>query len=72
MVILEFLYERDQVKHLMISGYWIKDMLLWEKGSALVLTGKENRLWTPSRVIWIRYDRGRPPEEQKIQGNQTG
>jgi hypothetical protein len=35
-------------------------MLFWEKGSASVLTGKEKRLWTPSRVIWIKFDRGRP------------
>jgi len=29
---------------LMISYYWIKDVLFWEKGSAFVLTGKEKRL----------------------------
>jgi hypothetical protein len=41
-----------------------------------VLTGKEKRLWTPSRVIWIRYDRGRPLKilatEKKKKKNQTG
>jgi hypothetical protein len=62
-VILKFLWERGQAKRLMISGYWAKDLLFWEKGSAFVLTGKESRLWTSSRVIWIRYDRGRTPEK---------
>lgn len=58
---------------LMISGCWIKDMLFWERGSVFVLMGKKKRLWTPSRVIWIRCDGGRPPEdldyrqERKIQ-----
>jgi hypothetical protein len=45
----------------MISGYWTKVMLFWERDS--VLTGKEKKLWTPSKVICIRYDRGRPPED---------
>jgi hypothetical protein len=57
-----------------ISGYWTKDMLFWENASAFVLTKKENRLWTPFRVIWISYDRRRLPEfrTRKIQENQTG
>jgi hypothetical protein len=40
-------------------------MLFWERGSIFVLTGKKKRLWTlpPSKVIWIRYNRGRPPED---------
>ena len=77
-VILKFLWERGQAIPLMISSYWTSDMLFWERGSVFVLTGKEKRLWTLSRVIWIRYDRGRPPEdlgyrqERKIQEDQTG
>jgi hypothetical protein len=62
-IILKFLWERDQVKCLIISSYRTKGMLLWEKGSAFVLTGKEKRLWIPSKVIRIRYDRGGRPEE---------
>jgi hypothetical protein len=27
-----------------------------------VLTGKDKRLWMPSKVIWLRYDSGRHPE----------
>ena len=60
----------------MTSGCWIKEMLFWERGSVFVLIGKEKRFWTPSRVIWISYDRGRPPEDlgnsRKLRENQTG
>jgi hypothetical protein len=38
-------------------------MLFWEKVSIFVFTEKDIRLWIPSRDIWIRYDRGYPPEE---------
>jgi hypothetical protein len=50
---------------LMISGYWTKDMLFGERSSVFGLVGKWKRSWTPSRVIWIRYDRERspPPED---------
>jgi hypothetical protein len=62
-VILKFLWERGQAIALMMSGYWVKGMLFWERCSVFV-TGKEKRLWTPSRVmIWISYDSGRPPED---------
>jgi hypothetical protein len=53
-------------------------MLFLERGFVFVLTGKEKRLWTTSRVIWIRYDRGRLPEdlsyrkEKLKEKNQTG
>ena len=70
-VVILFLWERGQAKHLMISSYWKKDMLFWERGSVFVLIGKKKRLWTPSRVIWIRYDRGRPSEDlEKFEKNQ--
>jgi hypothetical protein len=48
----------DQPILLMTWGCWI----LLEKGSAFMLTGKWKRLWTPSKAIRIRFDRGRPPE----------
>jgi hypothetical protein len=38
-------------------------MLFLERGSVFVLTGKEKRFWNPYRVIWIRYNRGRPLED---------
>lgn len=43
----------------LILEFWTKDMLFWERGSVFVLRGKEKRLWIPSKVIWIRYDRQR-------------
>jgi hypothetical protein len=66
MAILKFLWERGHATPLMVSGYWTKDMEFWEGGSAFVLTGKEEKAWTPSRVIWIRYDRSRHPSPTKI------
>ena len=51
----------NQSVHLIILGYWTKGMLFWERGSIFVLIGKNKRLWTPSKVIWIRYDRERSP-----------
>lgn len=33
MVILKLFWERGQDIHLMISSYWMKDILLWERGS---------------------------------------
>ena len=59
-VILKFLWERIQAKHLMISDYWTKNVFFWERGSVFVLTGEERGLWMPPRVTWIRYDRGDP------------
>jgi hypothetical protein len=61
LVILKFFWEKSQAIPLTISNY----MLFWESGSVFVLTVKERRLWTPSRIIWIRHDRGRPPEDLK-------
>jgi hypothetical protein len=58
-VVILFLWEKGQDKG--FSGYLLKDMLFWKRGSTFVFT--ENiRLCTPSRVIWIRYGRGRLPE----------
>ena len=65
LVMLKFFWERDLAIPLMNSDYWTKDMLFWKKNSVFVLIGKENKLWLPSRVIWIRYDRGVPPEDLK-------
>jgi hypothetical protein len=68
-MILKILWERGEASKLnqsiprTISGYLTKDMQFWERGSEFVLIGKKQRLWIPSRVIWIRYDRGRPSED---------
>ena len=63
-VVILFLWERGQYKG--FSGYWLKDMLIWEKGLVFVFLEKVISVYTPSRVIWIRYDRGRPPENLEI------
>ena len=44
------------------SSYWLKEMLIWEKDFVFVFLEKVIKVFTPSRVIWIRFDRGRPPE----------
>ena len=61
MVISLFFWERGQSQSL--SGYWLKDTLVWEKGFMFVSIEKVIKPWTPSRVIWIRYDKGRPHKE---------
>ena len=60
-VVILFLWERGQNKG--FSGYWLKDMLIWEKGFVFAFLEKVISVYTPSRVIWIRFDRGRPPKE---------
>ena len=59
-VVILFLWERGLNKG--FYGYWLKDMLIWEKGFVFVFLEKVIKVFTPSRVIWIRFDRGRPPE----------
>jgi hypothetical protein len=43
-------------------GCELKDMLFWEKSFVFSCLEKVISVYTPSRVIWIRYDEGRPPE----------
>jgi hypothetical protein len=61
LVVLLFLCERGQPKS--FPGYWLKDMLIWEKGFVFVFLGKAIRVCTSSRVIWTSFDRGTPSEE---------
>jgi hypothetical protein len=35
-------------------------MLIGEKGFVFVFLDKAISVYTPSRIIWIRYDEGRP------------
>lgn len=52
-MMLEILWERGQVINLihfislMISDYWTKNVLFWEKDSIFMLRGKKQRLRTP-------------------------
>jgi hypothetical protein len=56
-VILSF-WERCQNKG--FSGYWLKHKLIWEKGFVFAFLEKVIGVYTPSRVIWIKFDRGTP------------
>jgi hypothetical protein len=58
-VVILFLWERGQNEG--FSGYWPKNMLIWEKGFVFVFLDKVISVYTPSRAIWVRYDEGRPP-----------
>jgi hypothetical protein len=59
-VVLLFLLGRGQGTG--FPGYQLKDVLIWGKGFAFVFLEKVIKVFTPFRVIWIRFDRGRPPE----------
>jgi hypothetical protein len=60
-VVILFLWERGQNDG--FSGYRLKDMLIWEKGFVFVFLEKVIKVFTPSKVMWIRYDEGRPPKD---------
>jgi hypothetical protein len=38
-------------------------MLCWERGSGFVLIGKKKGLWIHSKIIRIRFDIERTPED---------
>ena len=54
-LVISFFWERGQYKG--FSCYW----LIWEKGIVFVFLEKVVSVYTPSRVVWIRVDRGRSP-----------
>ena len=53
----------DQSIFIMTSNCWTKYMLCWERGFMFMSTEKEKRLWIPSKIQRIRFDRKRPPED---------
>jgi hypothetical protein len=57
---LLFLWDRGQATG--FPGYQLKAMLIWGKGFVFVFLEKVIQVFTLSRVIWIRFDRGRSPE----------
>jgi hypothetical protein len=59
-VVIFFFWERGQKG---VSGYWLKDMLFWEKGCVFAFLEKIFSVYIPSRVIWIRFGRDRHPRE---------
>jgi hypothetical protein len=60
-VVSLFIWKRGQDTN--FPGCLLKDMLFWEKGFVFACLEKVIRVFTPSRVIWIRYDEGRPPKD---------
>ena len=60
-IVLFFLWDRGQATG--FPGYQLKNMLIWRKGFVFVFLEKGIKVFVNSRVIWIRFDRGRPPEE---------
>ena len=59
-VVILFLWERGQNKG--FSGYWLKDMLIWEKGFVFAFLEEVISVYAQFRVIRLRFDRERPPE----------
>jgi hypothetical protein len=53
-----FLWERGQNKG--VSGYCLKGALIWVKGFVFAFLEKVITVYIPSRVIWIRFNIGRP------------
>jgi hypothetical protein len=67
-VVLLFLWDRGQATG--FPGYQLKDMLIWGKAFVFVFLEKVIKVFILSRVIWIKFNRGRLPENQ-IPENQT-
>jgi hypothetical protein len=59
MVFLLFFWGRGQDTG--FPDYQLKNMLIWGKGFVSVFLEKVIKVFTTSRVLWIRFDRGRPP-----------
>ena len=51
------LWQRD-----LLQQWKMGNVLCLRRGYAYVSTGKEN-LWVPSKLIKIRHDKGKPPED---------
>jgi hypothetical protein len=60
-VVLLFLWDGGQATG--FPGYQLKAMLIWGKGFVFVFLEKVIKVFTPSKIIWIRFDRRRSSEE---------
>ncbi|XP_076798907.1 UBX domain-containing protein 7 isoform X2 [Arvicanthis niloticus] len=59
--IVIFFWIKTQCKG--FSGYWLKERLIWKKRFFYVFSDEVIKVVVmSSRIIWIRHDRGRPPE----------
>ena len=67
-VVLLFLWDRGQATG--FPGYQLKDVLIWGKVFIFEFLEKVIKAFTPSRVIWIRFDKGKPPLRTRSE-NQT-
>ena len=67
-VVLLFLWDRGQATG--FPGYQLKDMLIWGKGFIFAFLEKMINLFIHSIVIWIRFDKGKPPLRTRSE-NQT-
>jgi hypothetical protein len=59
-VVLLFLWKRG--KDASFPGCKWKYRLFWEKGFVFMCLEKVISVYIPSRIIWIRFDRGRSLE----------
>jgi hypothetical protein len=59
-IVLLFFLDRGQATGFPV--YWMTAMLTWGKGFVFVFLEKVIKIFTTSRVIWIRFNRGIPPE----------
>lgn len=57
-VVLLFLWKREQTTS--FPGLLLKDKLIWEKGFVFAFLEKMISVYIPTRVIWNRFDKGRP------------
>jgi hypothetical protein len=58
-----FFFLRDKGQATGFPDYQLKVMLILVKGFVFVFLEKVIKVFIPIRVIWIIFDRGRPPEE---------
>ena len=56
------MYERVLQERVHTDEFISRNEQIWGKGFVFVFLEKVIKVFTPSRVIWIRFDRGRPPE----------
>lgn len=68
--LLQFNYERGQIEQTKIKqglleyiNLYFNDFKLLERETLFVVIGKKNLLWTHYKLIRIRYNRGKAPED---------
>jgi hypothetical protein len=59
-IVLFFLWDKGQATG--FPGYWLNNMLIWGESFVFVFLEKVIKELTCFRVIWIKFDRQRPPD----------